>query len=91
MTAAFFLSIPLHLAEIGWMSFLLIPLYYGLVNAIETRDLKKFPYPVLAVMLYLFPLIITGGSEFFGVAGLWIFLTIPFYYILIDHFKGKHE
>jgi transcriptional regulator with XRE-family HTH domain len=91
MTAAFFLSIPLGLASVGWMSFLLIPLYYGLVSAFDARDLKKFPYPVLAVMLYLFPLIITGGSEFFGVAGLWIFLTIPFYYILIDHIKSKRE
>jgi transcriptional regulator with XRE-family HTH domain len=91
MTAGFFLSIPLGLASIGWMAFLLIPLYYGLVEALDQHDLKKFPYPLLAVLLYLFPIIITGGSEFFGVAGLWVFLTIPFYYILIDHIKGKRE
>ncbi|MDR0992802.1 MAG: helix-turn-helix transcriptional regulator [Ruminococcus sp.] len=93
MTAAFFLSIPLHLAEIGWMAFLLIPLYYGLINALDERDLKKFPYPVLAVMLYLFPIILTQHDlqNFFATAGLWIFLTIPFYYILIDHIKNKRR
>jgi transcriptional regulator with XRE-family HTH domain len=86
-TAAFFLSIPIGAAHIGWLSFLLIPLYYGFHSAIRHRDMKRFPFPIIPLMLFLLTALLDGDP----VWALWLFLTIPFYYILIDHYRGKHE
>jgi transcriptional regulator with XRE-family HTH domain len=89
MTALFFFGIAIGLESISWMSFLLIPLYYGFHNARMEHDMKKFPYPVLALILFLFPLIVFGDDNVPWALG--ILFTIPFYYILIDHIRGKRE
>ncbi len=62
----------------GWLVFMTIPMYYGLVNAIVNKKANHFPYPVLAVTVYLL-------LGFLGVTWTWslfIFATIPLYYIL---------
>jgi transcriptional regulator with XRE-family HTH domain len=87
MTAGFFASIPLGLAHIAWLGFLLIPLYYGFHNAIRHRDMKRFPYPLVPLILFLLTALLDGDPAW----ALWFFVTIPFYYILIDHIRGKRE
>jgi transcriptional regulator with XRE-family HTH domain len=87
MTTVFFLSIPIGAAFIGWLAFLLIPLYYGFHSALRHHDMKRFPYPIIPLILFLLTALIDGDP----VWALWLFLTIPFYYILIDHFRGKSE
>lgn len=72
----------------GWLVFLTIPLYYGLVSAIVNRKATHFPYPVLATIAYLL-------LGFLGVTWTWslfIFATIPMYYAMIGrnrHVFGK--
>jgi transcriptional regulator with XRE-family HTH domain len=87
MTTAFFLSIPIGAAHIGWLAFLLIPLYYGFHSALRHHDMKRFPYPIVPLILFLLTALLDGDP----VWALWLFLTIPFYYILIDHYRGKSE
>jgi transcriptional regulator with XRE-family HTH domain len=87
MTAGFFASIPLGLAHIAWLGFLLIPLYYGFHTAIRHHDMKKFPYPIVPLIFFLLVALMDGDPAW----ALWMFITIPFYYILIDHIRGKRE
>jgi transcriptional regulator with XRE-family HTH domain len=71
----------------SWLMFLLIPIYYTLVEAIETGDLRRFAYPVAVVVAFM-----TSGFIFnnWGPASM-MFLTIPFYYIITSHFKSKKD
>jgi transcriptional regulator with XRE-family HTH domain len=87
ITAGFFASIPIGLAHIGWLGFLLIPLYYGFHSALRHRDMKRFPYPLVPLILFLLAALIGVDPTW----ALWLFMTIPFYYILIDHYRGKRE
>lgn len=68
------------------MVFLTIPLFYGLVEAITKRNINKFPYAVLAVIVFL-------CLGFF--LGMWhpgwiVFLTIPIYH-WIGHEINRHR
>lgn len=69
----------------GWIVFLLIPIYYTLVEAIIKRNPKIFCYPIITVIIFM------ALGFFFN---LWhpawiIFLTIPLYYWAIDSFKKE--
>ncbi len=68
---------------LSWVSFLTIPLYYTLVDAIVKRNASHFAYPVLVVIVF----VVTGMLY-----GIWhpmwlVFLTIPFYYFICEFFK----
>lgn len=72
---------------LSWITFLIIPLYYSLVDAICKRNATHFAYPVLVVGLYIL-------FGFFNVCGGWalgwlILLTIPVYYWICELFKPK--
>lgn len=78
----------------GWLLFLLIPIWYSLVEAIEKRNAHCFAYPVLAALIFL-------CLGFYGYAwhpGWVVFLTIPLYYSLVSYVqelvrrrKGREE
>lgn len=76
-TAAFFwLGLGYGLWHPVWLLFLLIPMVYGLSDAIRERRFTPFPFPVFAAAVFL-------CLGFFG--GLWhpgwmVFLLIPVYY-----------
>lgn len=62
----------------GWLVFLLIPIYYGTVEAVVKRNANHFPYPIFCAGAYL----LTGF-----LANIWhptwvIFISIPVYYSL---------
>ncbi len=64
----------------GWLVFLLIPIYYSLVDSIFTKKADDFAFPVAVTLVYLWL-----GFEH----GLWhpmwiLFLTIPFYYFICE-------
>lgn len=69
-----------------WTIFFLIPIYYTGKEAIKKRNLLIFCYPVLAVWAYIF-----CGFLFNWVCGLIFLMTIPFYYIIIDHLQKKSK
>lgn len=60
----------------GWLVFLLIPIYYSLVDSIFSKKADEFAFPVAITLVYLW----LGFDQ-----GLWhpmwiLFLTVPFYY-----------
>ncbi len=64
----------------GWLVFLLIPIYYSLVDSIFSKKADEFAFPVAVTLAYLWL-----GFEY----GLWhpmwiLFLTIPFYYFICE-------
>ena len=74
---------------LSWISFLSVPLYHSLVDAICKRNPNHFAYPVLAVAIYIL-------FGFFNVCGGWAFgwivlLTIPVYYWICSFFKSSHN
>lgn len=81
-----FFGLGANLWHPGWMMFFLIPLYYTTKEAILKRNLLAFCFPVVVTWAYLV----------LGFAGNWIiglplFATIPFYYIIVDHFRKKKK
>jgi transcriptional regulator with XRE-family HTH domain len=87
MTTLFFVFGAMGGFEWSWLFFLLIPIYYTLIEAVEKGDLRRFAYPVAVVFGFM-----VSGFLFnnWGPAA-FMFLTIPFYYILADHLKTKKE
>lgn len=77
------------LRDMSYLSFLTIPLYYTGVAALQKRNLNCFCYPVLAVILMLLGIHITGSG-----ASLAALATIPFYYFGVEvhntRKKNKH-
>ncbi len=74
----------------GWLLFLLVPVWYSLVEAIEKRNANCFAYPVLATLIFL----ILGIFWFAWHPGWVVFLTIPLYYSMVSYFhvlKKRHE
>jgi transcriptional regulator with XRE-family HTH domain len=65
--------------------FLLVPIYYSLVEAIESHDFRKFAYPIAVTFMYVLGGFLVGN----WVGGLMLFLTIPFYYVFADHLRQK--
>lgn len=80
-----------------WLIFLTIPLYYTGYTAIKKRNPLIFCYPVVCVMVYIGGGLITDflspriGEFWFAAAWLPILATIPFYYIVISHFRQKRK
>lgn len=80
-----------------WLLFLTIPLYYTGIAAIKKHNPMIFCYPVLCVIVYLFFGIFLDGMS--GWAGNWWFsvawaplaMSIPVYYIVIDHYRKKNK
>lgn len=70
-----------------WMLFLLIPLWYSLIEAVQRRNPHLFAYPVLAALLFL------CLGFFFGAwhPGWVVFLTVPLYYSTVSFLTGKQE
>ena len=78
------ISVFFNLWHPGWLLFLLIPLWYTLVEAIYKKNAHIFAYPVLATLLFLI-------SGFYAAAwhpGWVLFLTIPIYYSMVSYFRG---
>ncbi len=96
MVIVFCLSIPMGLAHIGWIAFLLIPMYYTTKEAVKKRNPLIFCYPVFCVIVY-----VGGGLVLDGIsawlAGMWwgtmwmLFVTIPIYYIVFTHLHEKKK
>lgn len=65
---------------VSWTLFLTIPLYYSLIEAVQTRDAENFLYPVLVTFVFFL-----CGMLWDVWHPLWVlFLTIPIYYGLIE-------
>ena len=60
----------------GWLLFLLIPIWYTLIAAVDKRNIYCFAYPILATLIYL----CLGIFWNLWHPGWIIFLTIPLYY-----------
>lgn len=78
-----------HAWHPGWLLFLLIPIWYSIVAAIEKRNANCFAYPVFVTLLFL-------CAGFF--LGAWhpawvLFVTIPVYYSFVTafHHTGRKE
>jgi len=70
-----------------WLIFLLIPLISGISSAIEYRNWKLLPYPIVISAIYL-----SLGFLYDAWHPAWIlFLTIPLYYSLIRYFQQRKK
>lgn len=78
------ISVFFNLWHPGWLLFLLIPIWYSLVEAIHKKNANIFAYPVLATLIYL----ILGFYAHGWHPGWVIFLTIPIYYPLVSYIKS---
>ena len=80
-----------------WVLFLTIPLYYTGIAAIKKRNPLIFCYPVLCVIVYLFFGIFFdymsgwAGEWWFSIAWAPLAMSIPVYYIVIDHYRKKKK
>lgn len=71
----------------GWLIFLTVPLFHGLISAIHHRNANHFPYPVLLLLGFLY-----GGMFYSLWHPLWaLFLTIPIYYWLANAFRRDKD
>ena len=98
MAIVFCLSIPMGLAHIGWIAFLLIPMYYTTKEAIKKREPLIFCYPVFCVIAYVGGGLILEDIDILGwFANFWwstmwmLFVTIPIYYIVFAHLHEKKK
>ena len=76
--------------RVFWTIFLLIPLYYTGVEAVKKRNPLIFCYPALVLWFYC-----TVGCLFMR-PSVWLymtplFITIPFYYIILDHIRKNKK
>lgn len=67
----------------GWLLFLLIPVWYSLLTAIEKRNAHCFAYPVVATLVFL----CMGIFGYMWHPGWVIFLTVPLYYSMVSYFQ----
>lgn len=77
----------LNLWYINWILFLLIPCWYGMIDAIKKRRPDKFPYPVLVTAVYL----VMGFMWELWHPGWVVFLTIPIYYWIADAIREHNR
>ncbi|WRK52268.1 hypothetical protein SD457_17765 [Coprobacillaceae bacterium CR2/5/TPMF4] len=66
---------------------LIIPLIDGAIAAIKHRDLNQFPYPVLALLYFLYE----GFFEYVWSPTWIIFLTIPVYYAIVNYYNYRRK
>ncbi len=80
-----------------WLIFLTIPLYYTGYFAVKKRNPLIFCYPVLALMFYIGIGIFLSffswhiADRWFAAAWIPFLISIPFYYIVISHFRNKRK
>lgn len=68
-----------------WLVFLLIPLIGGIASAIQHKNWRLLPYPILVTAIYL-----SLGFLYNAWHPAWVlFLTIPLYYSLISYFRQR--
>lgn len=95
MLGVFLLSIPLNLANPGWVAFLMIPFYYTTKSAIRNKNLMYFCYPLLCAIVY-FGVGGLIGELWWSLAEFWysimwlLFLTIPLYYTGIAALRKRN-
>lgn len=75
-----------RISNISYLWWLTIPLYYTAVAAIQKKNANYFCYPLLAVILFLLILNITGDP-----ISLIAFATIPFYYFFVSLRRNKNK
>ena len=68
----------------GWLLFLLLPIWYSLVEAIRKKDANCFAYPVFVTLIFL----ALGIFWFAWHPGWIVFLTIPLYYSMVSYIHG---
>ncbi len=67
----------------SWILFLLVPVYYSLVEAIRAKNIEKFAYPAVAAGIY-----VSVGMIFHIWHPTWlVFLTIPLFYFIAEFVK----
>ncbi|MCD7730176.1 MAG: helix-turn-helix domain-containing protein [Oscillospiraceae bacterium] len=72
-----------------WTIFFIIPIYYTGTAAIKKRNLMIFCYP--AVVLWIGMLMILSHHSSRAPIFLLLLSTIPFYYVIVDHFQKKSK
>lgn len=72
-----------HAWHPGWILFLIIPLWYSLISAVEYKNMNYFAYPVLTTIIYL----LLGCFYDLWYYGWVIYLTIPIYYYIAGFLK----
>ncbi|MGN0585736.1 MAG: hypothetical protein ACI4JF_00500, partial [Oscillospiraceae bacterium] len=70
-----------------WTIFFIIPLYYTAKEAIKKKNLMIFCYPVAVVWVYLLVVLVFHDPIF----ALPLFVTVPVYYIVLDHFRRNKK
>lgn len=75
-----------YLSDMSYIWWLTIPLYYTGVAALQKKNMNCFCYPVLAVILFLILMHITGS-----ICSLIAFATIPFYYFIVALKREKRK
>ena len=71
----------------GWLVFLVVPIFSSFVDAVRTKNAKRFAYPVLVILGYLY----------FGfVEGIWhptwiAFVTVPIYYSIVKKIRNRRR
>lgn len=86
---AFFLAFGMAFGgwRIIWTIFFIIPLYYTAKEAVKKKNLMLFCYPVAVVWVYLMFVLVFHDPIF----ALPLFITIPVYYIVLDHFRKNKK
>ncbi len=64
----------------SWIFLAFIPIVLSAITAVRKGDPRKFAYPVLAVVLWLYPLCINGMPYYVSMYSWTVLLTIPLYY-----------
>lgn len=67
----------------AWILFLLVPLYYSIIEAVRAKDLSKLAFPVIPAAVFV------GVGMFTHIwHPTWIvFLTIPLFYCIVEGIK----
>lgn len=73
--------------SLSWICFMIIPLYYSLVDAIYKRNPTHFAYPVLCVVFQVMAGFLLNGWSWSWIA----YLTIPIYYCIAVFVKPKSK
>ena len=77
----------------GWLVFFIPIIIVSLIDAIITRKIHHFAYPILVTFVYLLLGFLGNYLDFNGWGVYWfLFITIPAFYAIvspIDHYLGK--
>lgn len=79
------IGVVYHIWHPTWLLFMLIPIGGGMISAIQNKNWKSLPYPILITTIYL----ILGFLYNIWHPAWVLFLTIPLYYSLIRYFDQR--